>query len=224
MGIKGYVVGIVLAVFPLAGQAAERALDLLDAPVSYSADFTVSGDKGTYHGSVRHAPGRERRDFATKDGGQAVILRRDTNAAYLLKPGGKWYVGLGFSAVGALAGGLDSLAVERVRQGTDTVGGVKATRYKVVGNGPKGSTFSGLAWFTADGIMVKAEGTLTEANGRASQVETHLSNLRLGKVDEAAFELPQGWFGMDLRSVPAERIAQVVESMKPLLEGRGSHQ
>ncbi|MBI2241549.1 MAG: hypothetical protein HYU59_12200 [Magnetospirillum gryphiswaldense] len=203
---------------PMTGRAAERALDLLDAPVSYSADFSVSGDKGTYRGSVRHAPGREYRDFTTKDGGQAVILRRDTNAAYLLKPSGKWYVGLGFSAVGALAGGLDTLTIDRVKQGAETVGGVKTTRYKVVGNGPKGSRFDGLAWFSAEGIMVKAAGTLTEANGRASQVDTQLTNLRLGKVDESVFELPAGWFGMDLRSVPPERIAQAVESLRPLLE------
>ncbi|MGE4279972.1 MAG: hypothetical protein AB7G62_10325 [Magnetospirillum sp.] len=220
MDIKGYIVGLMLVAAPLTGRAAERALDLLDAPVSYSADFTVSGDKGTYHGSVRHVPGRERRDFATKDGGQAVILRRDTNVAYLLKPGGKWYVGMGFSAVGALAGGVDNLVVERVKQGGETIGGVKTTRYKVTGNGPKGSTFDGHAWFSAEGVLVKAAGTLTQANGRASQVQTQLSNLRLGKVDEAAFELPQGWFGMDLRAVPAERLAQMVESIKPLLEGR----
>jgi len=220
MDVKGYIVGLMLLAAPAAGQAAERALDLLDAPVSYSADFSVSGDKGTYHGSVRHAPGRERRDFGTKDGGQAVILRRDTNAAYLLKPAGKWYVGLGFSAVGALAGGLDALTVERVRQGAETVGGLKTTRYKVTGNGPKGSAFAGHAWFTAEGVMVKAAGTLTEANGHASQVETQLSNLRLGKVDEQAFEVPSGWFGMDLRSVPPERLAQAVESLRPLLERR----
>lgn len=220
MHVKAYIVGIMLLAAPMTGRAAERALDLLDAPVSYSADFTVSGDKGTYHGSVRHAPGREYRDFATKDGGQAVILRRDTNAAYLLKPSGKWYVGLGFSAVGALAGGLDTLTVDRVRQGAETVGGVKTTRYKIVGNGPKGSRFDGLAWFSAEGILVKAAGTLTESNGRASQVDTHLTNLRLGKVDESVFELPAGWFGMDLRSVPPERIAQAVESLRPLLERR----
>lgn len=224
MDIKGYIVGLMLVAAPMTGRAAERALDLLDAAVSYSADFTVSGDKGTYQGSVRHVPGRERRDFATKDGGQAVILRRDTNSAYLLKPSGKWYVGLAFGAVGALAGGLDNLSVDRVKQGNETVGGIKATRYKVVGNGPKGSTFDGHAWFSADGILVKAAGTLREASGKASLVETQLSNLRLGKVDDAVFEVPQGWFGMDLRSVPPERIAQVVESMKPLLEGRGSHQ
>lgn len=221
MRITGLCVGLVLnLLIVLPAMAAERALDLLDAAVSFTADFTVSGDKGTYHGSVWHAPGRERRDFGTKDGGQAVILRRDTNSAYLLKPSGRWYVGLGFNAVGALAGGIDGLTVERTRQGTDIVAGVKTTRYKVGGSGPKGSRFDGHAWFSTEGVMMKAEGTVTESNGRRSEVLTVLSNLRLGKVDERMFELPAGWMGMDLRSVPPERLGQAIEAMRPLLEGR----
>lgn len=221
MRITGLCVGLVLNLaLVLPAAAAERALDLLDAAVAFTADFMVSGDKGTYHGSVWHAPGRERRDFSTKDGGQAVILRRDTNSAYLLKPSGRWYVGLAFTAVGALAGGIDTLTVERTRQGTDTIAGIKTTRYKVAGNGPKGSRFDGHAWFTNDGVMMKAEGTVTESNGRRSEVATALSNLRLGKVDERMFELPAGWMGMDLRSVPPERLAQAIEAMRPLLEGR----
>ena len=225
MRIACYFVGLVLTLsLALPAAAAERALDLLDPPVSFTADFSVSGDKGSYAGTVWHAPGRERRDFATKAGGQAVILRRDTDSAYLLKPGGRWYVGLGFAAVGSLAGGLDSLTVERTRLGSDSVAGIKATRYKVVGAGPKGSRFDGHAWFSADGIVLKAAGVMTGADGRKSEVATELANLRVGRVDERVFELPAGWFGMDLRSVPAERLTQAVESLKPLLEGRGAYQ
>lgn len=200
--------------------AAEKALDLLDAQVSYTADFTVSSDKGTYHGTVWHAPGRERRDFTTKGGDQAVLLRRDTDSAYLMKPSGRWYVGLGFQAVGALAGGVDSLTVERSKLGEETLGGLRVTRYKVTASGPKGSGFDGEAWFTRDGIAVRVEGTLDYGNGKVAEVSTALSGLKVGKVDEQKFELPAGWLGMDLRSVPPDRIAQALEGLKPMLEGR----
>lgn len=211
-----------LAVFPAA--AAERAIDLLDVPVSYTAQFSVSGDKGTYHGTVWHAPGRERRDFETQGGGQSVLLRRDTDSAYLMKPSSRWYVGLGFEAVGALAGGIDSLMVERKRVGEESIGGLRATRYKVAATGPKGARFDGDAWFSKDGILVRAEGQLAAPDGRVSTVRTALSSLKVGPVKEQMFELPAGWLGMDLRSVPPERIAQAVESLSPLLEGRGAHQ
>lgn len=200
--------------------AAERALDLLDVAVSYTADFTVSGDKGQYSGTVWHAPGRERRDFGTKGGGQTVLLRRDTDSAYLMKPSGRWYVGLGFNAVGSLAGGIDSLVVDRTRIRDETVGGIRATRYKVAAAGPKGTRFDGDGWFSKEGILVRAVGTLTGPDGRLSQVQTSLSGLKIGQVEERLFELPAGWLGMDLRSVPPERIAQAVENLKPLLEGR----
>jgi hypothetical protein len=217
--LKRWLSPLLLAAALLAGpaHAAERALDLLDVPVSYTANFTVTGDKGTYNGTVWHAPGRERRDFDTQGGGQSVLLRRDTDSAYLMKPSGRWYVGLGFQAVGALAGGLDQLVVERTKLRDESVGAIKATRYKVAAKGPKNSRFDGDAWFSKEGILVRAEGTMTAPNGQKSLVETALSALKIGRVDERQFELPAGWLGMDLRSVPPEKIAQAVENLMPML-------
>lgn len=199
--------------------AAERALDLLDVPVSYTANFSVSGDKGTYHGTVWHAPGRERRDFGTQGGSQTVLLRRDTDSAYLMKPSQRWYVGLGFQAVGALAGGIDGLTVERTKLKEEAVGSVRATRYKVAAAGPKHTRFDGDAWFSKEGILVRAVGMMTGPDGRKSEVETLLSGLKIGRVEERMFELPAGWLGMDLRSVPAEKIAAAVENLMPMLQG-----
>lgn len=209
---------LVSLLLPSAALAVERAIDLLDVPVSYTADFYVSSAKGTYRGTLWHAPGRERRDFDTDGGGQTLLLRRDTDAAYLMKPSAKWYVGLGFRAVGALAGGIDALSVDRRRVGEESVGAIRATRYKVAAAGPKNSRFDGDAWFSREGILVRARGTVTDGQGRSQPVETGLSRLKVGKVDERMFELPSGYFGMDLRSVPPERIEQAVESLKPMLE------
>lgn len=216
---------LILLGFAAPAQAAERAIDLLDVPVSYTAQFTVSGDKGSYSGTVWHESGRERRDFETKGGSQRILLRRDTDSAYLMKPANRWYVGLGFEAVGQLAGGIDSLMVERKRVGEQSIAGVRTVRYKVTATGPKGARFDGDAWFSKDdAILVRAEGLMTGPDGRTSRVETALSGLKVGPVSEQVFELPAGWFGMDLRSVPPEKIAQALESMKPLLEGRSAHQ
>lgn len=217
--VSSLVIALGLLATPAA--AAEPALELLDVPVSYTADFTVSSDKGSYTGTVWHAHGRERRDFGTKGGGQSVLLRRDTDSAYLMKPASRWYVGLGLQAVGALVGGIDSMQVDRRRLREEAVGNIRATRYKVAASGAKGGRFDGDAWFSAkDDILVRAIGELTEPNGKTSQVEMTLSDLKVGKVDERMFEVPSGWLGMDLRSMPPERIAQAVEGLKPMLEGR----
>ncbi|MGE5505110.1 MAG: hypothetical protein ACM31L_11865 [Actinomycetota bacterium] len=200
-------------------RAAESALDLLDAPVGYTAAFTVSSDKGTFHGRVWHLPGRERREWETSGGGQAVIVRRDTDAAYLLKPSGKWYVGLGLRAVAALAGGLDGMQVERRRLRDETVAGQRATRWKTTASGPKGR-FDGDVWTTPKGIVVKAAGTVTQPGGAPAPVEMTLSDVEVEAIDTTLFDPPKGWFGMDLRQVPPDKIEQAVESLKPLLEGR----
>ena len=201
----------------VSAQARETALDLLDAQVPYTAAFYVSSDKGTYNGTVWHAPGRERRDFETNGGGQAVLVRRDTDSAYLMKPSGRWYVGLTLNAAVGLAGGLDGMSVNRTKLKEEVVAGIKAVRYRVDATSPRGK-FNGDAWFSREGIMVRAVGTLTDTRGRTTPVETGLSSLKVGKVEERVFELPAGWLGMDLRSVPAERLEQAVESLRPMLE------
>jgi hypothetical protein len=199
-------------------RAADTVLDLLDAPVAYSADFYVSSDKGTYHGTLWHAPGRERREFDTRGGGQALLLRRDTGRAYLMKPSGRWYVGLSMSAAAGLAGGLDGMTFKRTKLKDEPVAGIPATRYRIEASAARGDRFAGDAWFSKDNILVKAAGTVTTRGGRAMPVETGLSRLKLGKVEERHFELPSGWLGVDLSSVPADKIEQAIEGMRPMLE------
>lgn len=218
--ILSSVVALGLAVLPgMRALAAEPALDILDSPESYSADFTVTSSRGTYHGQVWHMHGLERRDVETKGGGQGVLIDRAHDAAYLLGLSGKWYVGLSLQAAGGIAGGLDAWTVERSRVREESVGGRRVTRWKTRAEGPKGG-FSGDIWTTREGIVVKASGLMSSAEGDDSLVEMSLSNLRLGLADRQMLELPKGWFGFDLRKVPPDKIVQAVESIKPLLEGR----
>jgi hypothetical protein len=202
-----------------AARSAEPALDLLDAPVSYTAAFSVSSSRGTYHGTVWHAPGLERREVATSGGGQGVLIDRKADAAYLLGVSGKWYVGLSLRAAAGMVGGLESWRATRTKVREESVAGLKATRWKTRAEGPKGG-FSGDVWTSRDGIVVKASGILSSVDGDDSPVEMTLSDVRVGAVDRQFLELPKGWFGFDLRQVPPERVAQAVESLRPLLEAR----
>jgi hypothetical protein len=202
-----------------AARAAEPALDLLDAPVSYTAAFSVSSSRGTYHGTVWHAPGLERREVATSGGGQGVLIDRKADAAYLLGISGKWYVGLSLRAAAGMAGGLESWRATRTKVREESVAGLKATRWKTRAEGPKGG-FSGDIWTSRDGIVVKASGILSSVDGDDSPVEMTLSDVRVGAVDRQTLELPKGWFGFDLRQVPPDKVVQAVESLRPLLEAR----
>ncbi|TAN57480.1 MAG: hypothetical protein EPN20_17265, partial [Magnetospirillum sp.] len=86
-------------------------------------------------------------------------------------------------------------------------------------DGSKGG-FTGEIWTSREGIIVRAVGVVDNPDRDDSPVEMTLSGLRVGPVDRQMLEVPQGWFGFDLRKVPADRIEQAVEGIRPLLEGR----
>lgn len=217
--VRPFIVFLLTLVWGGVALAAEPALDLLDAPVSYTAAFSVTSSRGTYHGRVWHMPGLERREVATSGGGQGILIDRKADAATLLGLSGKWYVGLSLRAAAGMVGGLDAWTASRTRLRDETVAGVKATRWKTRAEGPRGG-FTGDIWTSREGVVVKAVGMLNSVEGDDSPVEMTLSDLRVGAVDRQMFELPKGWFGFDLRQVPPDKVVQAVESLKPLLEGR----
>jgi len=217
--VRHFIALFILLAWGLPAWAAEPALDLLDTQASYTAAFSVTSSRGTYHGRVWHAPGKERREVATAGGGQGILIDRNADTATLLGLSGKWYVGLSLRAAAGMVGGLDSWQATRTRLREEKVAGLSATRWKTRAEGPKGG-FTGDIWTSREGVVVKAVGVLNSSDGDDSPVEMSLSDLRVGPVDRQMFELPKGWFGFDLRQVPPEKVVQAVESLKPLLEGR----
>ena len=199
---------------------AEVALDLLDAPVAYRAVYRASDGKGVYGGKVWHEPGKERRDFDTSGGGQSVLLRRDLDAAYLMKPSGKWYVAVGFHAALSLAGGLDSLSVVRQKMGQETVEGQKATRYHITADAKGGRGFVGDLWSLPSGIPIKVEGTETEPSGKITTVSLIQEHIVAGPVETGILDVPQGYMGINLKTVTPENLAQAIQAITPLLAGK----
>jgi hypothetical protein len=200
-------------------RADEGALDVLDAPLSYRADFSVSSPRGVYHGKVWHRPGHERRMVETRDGEQAVLIDRAKDAAYLIGKNGSWSVGLSLSSAAALIGGIDSWRVERSRIGEERVGTIRATRWKALAQGPRGQ-FDGEIWTSHEGIIVKADGVISSSDVPSQAVSMILSDLKTGPVDPALLDLPQGGMALDLRQVPPDQVVRTLERLKPLLEGR----
>lgn len=217
--LRKLLIGLLCLLSARSALAAELALDILDPPAAYSANFTVSSSQGTYNGKVWHMQGLERREVATSGGGQGVLINRGDDAATLLGLSGKWYVSLSLRAAAGVAGGLDAWKVQRSKLREETVAGQRVTRWKTKADGPRGG-FSGDIWTNRDGIVVKAVGTMNSADSDDSPVEMLLSDIKVGAVDRRVFDLPQGWFGFDLRQVPPDKVVSAVEGLKPLLEMR----
>lgn len=175
--------------------------DLLDAKTDFAADFyLLSGSKGDVRGSVLHAPGRERREFDTPTGRQALLLRRDIDEATMMWPERKWFVSTSFSAAAGMAGlsgGIESVMLDRKAAGKETISGEPCARYDVNGTSEQGGEFHGRMWMTRDGILMKAAGTLN-FQGRETKIEIGLLNLQRVAADPSAFVLPSDYKGLPL--------------------------
>lgn len=190
----GLVVALGAGLLSASVQAAPLALsDVLDAKLDYSADFYVqTTGRGSYTGSVIHAPGRERREFDSKQGHQVLLLRRDIDEASVAWPERKWYVKSDFASLAQLIGGFDGITVDAKKTGSETVGREACTRYDV--NSPN---FKGKIWLTRDNILMRATGT-ARFQGREMPVEIGLRNLQRITSDPSAFVLPADYVGMPL--------------------------
>jgi hypothetical protein len=165
------------------------ALALLDAPLEFTADYTLAADGEHWRGTVTHAPGRERREFETALGGQAVIVRRDTDQAVVIWPRRKWYISTSLRALEGLVGGADGLELDRHREGSETVNGERCVRWRVAGG------FTGEMWLTADGIVAKAIG-IVRWQGKEMHIVTELAHIKRAAVDPDAFDPPADFFGV----------------------------
>ncbi|HEY1719609.1 MAG TPA: hypothetical protein VGG27_00060 [Magnetospirillaceae bacterium] len=165
------------------------ALAAIDAPVEYKADYALTEGEQTWHGTVVHAPQRERRDFTTSMGTQALLMRRDSDLIAVIWPDRKWYLSTSLQALVQLGAAHGNLNLDRKKDGVETIGGEPCTRYKVEG------AFTGKMWFTKDGILMRAAGTMA-IGGHPRTISTQLSHLKRGAVDADDFELPIGYHGI----------------------------
>ena len=204
----------------VSAKAAEQVLDILDAPVSYTATYAVSDSKGVYTGTVWHEPGRERRDFETKHGSQTALLRRDQDAAYLINSSAKWYVAVAFHAALSLAGGWDDFTLIREKIGPERMEGEKTIHYHLKADSPSGRGFVGDLWALPSGVPVKIFGLETEPNGKQNTVSLIQTHILVGPVNAAAnLEVPHGYMAIDLKKVTAENLIKTIQSLGPLLGG-----
>jgi hypothetical protein len=155
---------------------------------AYDAQAAI--DFGTLHiNSTVNADGpKERRIFDTESGQQTVIIRHDQGKIYWIIPA--LNVAMSMDN-GQIPGGYDLEMLQTLpvaAEGTETVNGLLATRYKVTGQSPEGS-FDGQVWSTANGIILKVDGTV-QHDGKTTPVKIALSNLQVWPQNPLLFEVP----------------------------------
>lgn len=194
----GLIVAFGLIAFAPNGKAdVVPAFDLLDSSVEFVANYTLHIEgSGDYQGTVVHAPGRERRAFDTSEGHQVLLVRRDLGTVSMLWPANRTFLSVPLSMATPYIGDIERLKLVLQKTGTETINGEDCTVYTVSVHSDD-RNFKGRMWFTPDGILMKAQGSLI-IDGIKRAIETQLSQLVRSKADPNLFNIPPGYWGLPL--------------------------
>lgn len=173
----------------LAGATAAHAVTPPPLTVEYSAERRIESDQGSFDGRIVAAPGMERSELSMGGMSAVMILRTDRKLGWMLMPAQRMYQELSFAQAAQQAGAVATDQVELENAGSETVSGIATTRYKFV---TKDRSSGGFLWYSADGIPVKMD-MLSKSDGEKSRVTITLQNIKVGKQDATAFELPAGF-------------------------------
>jgi hypothetical protein len=187
----------------LAGPAS--AAGLLDAPVSFSAQRSVTVNGRTYIGPMYHVPGQERHEQALFGIQQVYILDDESGEGYLILPGLKTYIQYPFPP---LLSALVDNDLAKKPLGEETIAGIPAAKYRVDHTAPDGTHGEGFAWISKRGVLMKLDGTMTAPGGHKTTIAMVLSDVKEGPQKPALFAAPQG-----MTELPLEALAPLFNSI-----------
>lgn len=161
-----------------------------DAGVAYSAERTVTVNGKSYSGMVFHIPGHDRHEQTIQGVAEVIILDAATKRGFLVVPMLKSYVAFAFPK---LMAELDDPGLRRAPVGRETINGVPTTKYRVDHISTDGSHAQGYAWLSAQGVLMRIDGTVTRGGGsKPAVIRMELAGLAVGPQDPALFQVPPG--------------------------------
>lgn len=163
--------------------------------VSWEATRIVRVDGRTLETRVHHAKLKERISALVKGVEINLVLRYDRKLVWQMTP-------MFALAAETDISGMDSPAnirvLSRQQLGKETVGGVAATRWKIVYQTRGGARREGEYWQNAAGVHVKTRFAVTDPEGKERRVELELRDLKVGPQPSDVFEVPEGYKVMPL--------------------------
>lgn len=157
----------------------------------FTADLTIVGKQGTYHGKMYAGSNALRTDVRLSSGvTTSIIVRYDKRIEWILIPGRR-YIVAPIETSGDLLSALrdKSARVEKQDLGRENVGAYACEKYRVKVSG-KGRKESGWIW-VARGQGMK--GFIVKARDRKSGESVELSHIQLSAPNPSLFNLPAGY-------------------------------
>jgi hypothetical protein len=213
---------VLVAALMFAAGAAPAATNLLELKVEYSADTVIGSGDHPKTGHLWRTPTALRHDMEDNGQAQSVIVRLDQNAAWMVMPALKLALGTDLNGLTQLSGTASVLgAAEKLKPaavGTETIDGMRATKYRVQMNDPEAGQFDGFVWSTAQGVVLKIDGA-GEQNGRRGNVRIAFKNVRISPQDATLFDPPAGYRQVTVAPAMISTMMKTMEQMQRLRSG-----
>lgn len=138
--------------FPVQGAGPSPA-SLIDPPVSYTADRTVTVDGKSWRGRVVHRPGQTVQQMTVDGKSHMLFLNRGTGRALILPGDSPVMLDIRIEQAEALFAGLPGALDELTALGQGSVAGQACTRYRISHNQGQGT-----ACISAGAVILELEG------------------------------------------------------------------
>jgi hypothetical protein len=160
-----------------------------DARVGFTAERVLVVDGRSYVGRMWHMPGEQRHEQDFPAVRPVFILRADRALGDVVLA--QLHSVVEFTLPRALSI-LGTSNVLRKPVGRETVNGIATTQYAVEEDTPEGRA-TGRLWLSGDGIPMRCNGKFEAKNGKVTAIHWELRHVKIGKQDEALFEVPRGY-------------------------------
>jgi len=186
--MKIYIRSLVFVlVFCIGGYAAHAG----GKGAEYSATQIMETAMGRMKAKVYVAPGKKRMET----GDSIIITRTDRGVSWTLMPSEQMYIESPLKEGQARSGDVRILRKEKV--GTETVSGLRTTKYKTIAVAPDGTRMGGFTWIAGNGIIVRMD-MLSKGKGRKMRMKMVLKDIKIGKQAPKLFEIPPGYEKMSM--------------------------
>lgn len=158
----------------------------------FVADMTFRNGAGQERkAQLFYTPDKQRLEYVAGQAPVALLVDTTVKKMWLLLLNRREYVPTPYSPPDFFLG-ISNPDTKHRKVGEETLLGVPVDRVEVSAKSSTGDRFDGVAWVTADRIVVRFEGTA--ARGKQKQkLSMTMTKLTVGPVDASLLELPAGY-------------------------------
>ena len=166
------------------------------ADADYSAVLTFTDGRGEVlvH-RIAYTEKRQRLDYKAGDGTEVAIVDHVAAAVFILYPERKRFLKSALVEP-EFDFGIGRADTKREKLADENVAGLAAAKFRVEAKTAQGQAFKGFAWLTGQRIVVRLEGEVKQGR-RTRRLVMAASEIKIGPVDPAVFQVPPGYAPVD---------------------------